>query len=320
MPALLVDALMVVAGLALLALGGDRFVVGALRLAVALSLSPVVVGVLVIGLGTSLPELVVSALAAAQGTQDLAIGNVVGSNTANLLLVLGMAGLVRGLVVGRRTRRRELPLMLAATALLAIVAADGVLSLGDALVLLLGAVVVAVLLGLGAHRDREAQRHRHGAGDAAASARPRALSALALAVVALVATLAGAQLLIEGAVGIAEAAGVSEVVIGVTLVAVGTSLPEIGTALAAARRGQIDLIIGNVLGSNLFNSLPVAGVAALIDTVPLAPSLGPSLLVMLAASGLTALLLQRGRMLRRWEAAGLLVAYAGAVTVAVAAG
>ncbi len=318
MVALLLDALMVAVGLVLLALGGDRFVVAAARLARALALPSVLIGVALIGLGTSLPELVVSALAAAQGTQDLAIGNVVGSNTANLLLVLGVAGLARPLLVRRVALRKELPLTAAATLLLALLAADGVLTLRDALLLLAGAlVVVAVLVrGAGGRQGAPAPPSLPGAEDGA----PRALAALGVAALALVAVLGGAQLLIRGAVGLAQAAGVSDVVIGVTVVAIGTSLPEIGTALAAARRGEADLVLGNVLGSNLFNSLPVAGVAALIDTAPLAPSLQPNLLVMLAATALAAVALWWGRTLRRREALLLLVAYAGAVTVAVTAG
>jgi cation:H+ antiporter len=153
-----------------------------------------------------------------------------------------------------------------------------------------------------------------------AGERPRALPAALLTVLGMAAVLAGAHFVVQGATGLARAAGVSDVVIGVTVVAVGTSLPELVTAAAAARRGETDLVIGNVLGSNLFNSLGVAGVAGLIGTVPLSPSFGPNALVMLGACALAAVLLGTGRVLSRPEGAVLLVLFAGAIATAVALG
>jgi cation:H+ antiporter len=293
-------------------------VLGAARLSTALRVSPVLIGALVIGFGTSAPEFVVTILATLGGSQDLAFGNVVGSNTANMLLVLGAAGLIHPIAVKMTTLRRELPLMLVATALLVIATFNARVTTLDALLLLGGALVIIgslVRIGL-ADRDAAAVLEAEVAeyeGDA-----PPAIGRSALiAVLGLAGTLAGAQLLVEGATGLAEAIGLSEAVIGLTIVAIGTSLPELVTAVAAARRGEAELVVGNVLGSNIFNALPVAGIAGILDTVDLDPAFQPSLAFMVAASVLGAIFLRTGARLGRRESAILLLLFVGATAYVV---
>lgn len=308
----MIDALLLLVGLVVLSLAADRFVLGATRLSTALRVPAVLIGALVVGFGTSAPELVVSALATLEGAQDIAFGNIVGSNIANLLLVLGVAAVVSPVAVGTSTLRRELPLSIGAMALLTVVTVDRTVTTLDGLLLALAAVVVIGVVVRTGLRDRDAAAALEAEvaefeGDASPAVGPAAL----LALVGLVGTLGGAQLLVTGAVGVARALGVSEAVIGLTVVAVGTSLPEAVTAVAAARKGETDLIVGNVLGSNIFNSLPVAAVAGLLGTQPLDPAFGLSLAAMAAgATGVAVLFLRSGHRLARLEGAVLLAAYA----------
>lgn len=318
MPDPAIDLALLVGGLALLSVGADRFVLGAARLSALAAISPVIIGAVVVGFGTSLPELAVSTLAAVEATQDLALANVAGSNMANVLLVLGGAAVIRPLAVQAVTMRREVPLMLAGALLFAVVTIDGRVSLLGAVVLLVGAALALGLLTRAAITDRaSAALMSSEVADYVASARPRAVPSVLLTVVGLVAVLGGAQLVVDGAVGLAEAAGVSQMVIGVTVVAVGTSLPELVTAVAAAHRGESDLVIGNVLGSTLFNALPVAGVATLINTAPLSPTIGPNVVMMLAACAVAAIMLHLGRRVTRLEGVGLLGLFAAAMATAV---
>jgi cation:H+ antiporter len=306
-PPLLLDLGLLVGGLVLLTFAADRFVLGAARLSGLLRISPVLIGAVVIGFGTSAPEFVVTILATLQGSQDLAFGNVVGSNTANMLLVVGAAGLVHPLTVTTETLRRELPLMLLAMALLTVATFNRTVTTPDALLLLVGAVgVIGYIVKVGlSDRDAaarlEAEVAEYGADEA-----PHLGPTLLMTVLGLLGTLAGAQLLVEGATGVAEAAGLSEAVIGLTVVAIGTSLPELVTAVAAARRRETALVVGNVLGSNIFNALPVAGVAGLLDTVTLDPAFVPNLVFMLIACVLAALFLRSGSRVSRLEGALLL--------------
>lgn len=304
---LLTDLALLCGGLALLTFAADRFVLGAARLSTALRISAVIVGAVVIGFGTSAPELLVTVLATVQGSQDLAFGNIVGSNTANVLLVLGAAGLMAPLTVRAVTLRRELPLMLAAVALLALLTFDLSVRLLDAVLLLAGTAAFLVVMVRTALADREAAvRLEAEVAEYERESPPQPGPALVLALLGLVGTLVGAQLLVSGAVGVAVRLGVSQAAIGLTVVAVGTSLPELVTAVTAARRSETDLVVGNVLGSNVFNSLPVAGVAGLLDTALMDPAFRIAVLLMVAACALTTVFLLTGRVLRRGEAAVLL--------------
>jgi cation:H+ antiporter len=297
-------------GLAVLLFAADQLVLGAARTAAWLRVPPTVVGVVVIGFGTSAPELVASGLAAAAGKPGLAMGNIVGSNLANLTLVLGAAGLFGTVAATSSVLRREAPLSVAAVVLFAVLVRDG-LGRTDGIVLAAALVASLGLLVRGAlRRPRDAL-----GGDVtefvAGDPRHRWGVELARTLLGLAGTLAGAQLLVLGAAGIAERAGLSQAVVGATVVAVGTSAPELVTAIQATRRGEADLLVGNVLGSNLFNSLAVSAVVALAGPGVAADQTlaGIAILLMVAVSLGAWWFLFRDRRLLRWEAAMLLAAW-----------
>lgn len=329
------NILLVISGLAILGKGADVFVLAAARLAVTLRLSPVVVGAVVIGFGTGAPEMLVSSLAAARGSLDIAAGNVVGSNLANLTLVLGVAGVIARPETVPRVVRREAPLSLATVVLFALLLQGG-LSRREGAVLL-GALVVAVVLMLRATETapdivsepeeaaamtdfvEELEEFVEEAGedelpDVAAASTLRDVVRVALG---LMATVAGAQLLVLGAQRIATDVGLSGGFVGLTLVAVGTSLPELVTAVQSARRNETALLAGNVLGSNIFNSTAVAGTAALIGPAALTDA-GLTVVAassMVAIAALAWLFLGRGGQLRRSEGIVLLCVYAATLTL-----
>jgi len=310
-----VSLLLLLGGLALLALAADRFVVSASRISAALGLSPILIGALVIGLGTSAPEMLVSALAAGRGEIDLALGNVVGSNTANMTLVLGSTALVMPLASRLRTIRREGALMLVSLVAFALVLWNLELDRLEAAGLAVGMAAAAALLIWWARSDARAGRTPRVAGEFEewdGSVRRETL----VAVGTLAATLAGADLLVRGASGLADDLGISSAFVGLVIVSVGTSLPELATALAAARRGQTDLVLGNVLGSNLFNTLAVAAIAGLISPGVVADTFRDALVLMVGA-GLAAGVFAISGKVERWEGAMLLVVFLAFVAVAV---
>lgn len=317
--------MVLVVGLVVLARAADLFVLGAARLAVAASVPPLVVGAVVVGFGTGMPELLVSGTAAARGSLDIAAGNVIGSNLANLTLVLGAAGILVQPEVTSRVLRREAPLSLAAVVLVAFALQNGFERWEGAALLGGLAVMVAVMLRVAAspvavippeERPFEEQLEEFiGIGEedelldvVTASMTPD----IVRTAVGLAGTLVGAQLLVAAARSIAGELGLSGGFVGVTLVALGTSLPELVTAVQSARRGETALLLGNVLGSNIFNSLGVGGVAALLGPGPLdepgLTTIGVGLMVAIAA--LSWVFLGLGGRLRRWESVILLVIYA----------
>ncbi len=296
-----------IVGLVLLVIGADRLVHASATLSVSLGVPPVVVGALVIGFGTSLPELLASGLAAAEGEGDLAVGSIVGSNTANLSLVLGIVGLLAAPRLASRVLRREAP---AATVAVLLFAALLPLGRADGLVLLLGFAIVTALL-VRSSRIRGDVLEEEVESTTPAEGSPRRL-AVAIGL-ALVVTAIGAQVLVSGATRTADDLGISGGLVGFTLVALGTSAPEIVAAVAASRRGAPDLAVGNVLGSNIFNSLLVGGVVGVIGPGSIDAGLVTVAWLTVAVSLLTWLLLWRGRRIERWEGALLVVVYAATV-------
>ena len=296
----------VVGGLILLTFAADRLVLAAARLSRRSGLSPVLIGAVVVGLGTSLPEMLVSGLAAAEpGGMDLALGNIVGSNIANIALVLGLSAMLRPIVGQGAILKREGGLMMLGMAALAFLAWDGVVSLGDGVLLGVGLLVALWLLVVWSRRHgADIDLEEIGRDE---DIRPGVESLFALGSLGL--TLLGAQLLVTGAEEIAIDLGVSEALIGLTLVAVGTSLPELATALAAARRNENDLVLGNVLGSNLFNALGVGGVAGIVGNEALQADFHPSLLIMVGVAILAGALAAIGNKLDRWQGAVLVACY-----------
>ncbi len=259
-------------GLILLLWSADRFVEGAASVARHWGMSALLIGMLVVGFGTSAPEMVVSALASLEGNPSLAIGNALGSNIANIGLILGLTGLVYPMTVERSATRREIPMLAAVTVLTAILMLDGAFSRIDGIVLFVGLVafLIAMLLR-GRHSDS-----LDAATEALLSEITETLSvraAVLWTLVGLIVLPLSAKILVDGAVGLASLMGVSEAVIGLTVVALGTSLPELAAAIASAVRKEDDLCIGNILGSNLFNLLGVLGIAALIHPMVIEPIL-----------------------------------------------
>ncbi|TYB57021.1 sodium:calcium antiporter [Nonomuraea sp. PA05] len=294
-------------GLAVLAVAADHLVIGSGRLAERLGLQPVVVGVVVIGFGTSAPELLVTGTASLRGQSDLALAGLVGSNIVNLTLILGLAGLAATLAVRSSVLRREAPLSVAAVTLFAVAALSG-LGPGTGVVLvvaLAGSMVLLLRFARQAPRDPVAAET---ADYLRTSARPRLTAEVPRTLLGLAGTLLGAQLLVVNASELAIQAGLSAELVGFTLVALGTSLPELVTSLQAQRRGDSDLVVGNLLGSNLINSLAGGTIIAFAGTT--APAMAPAVIAAMAGvSGLTWALLARGKRLSRAESALLLVAY-----------
>ncbi|QTF91241.1 calcium/sodium antiporter [Halomonas sp. BM-2019] len=263
---MILPAVAVMAGLVLLMWSAERFVDGAAATSARLGLSPLLIGMLVIGFGTSAPELVVSALAAGQGNPGLALGNAYGSNIANIGLILGLVALISPLAVHSTVVRRELPLLGAATLLSALLMWGGVIGRleGALLLVLLAAFIgVSVVRGLKQGGDPLATDTAESLAE-----HPMSLAAgLAWTGVGLVLLVISSRILVWGAVSIAQGLGVSDLIIGLTVVAVGTSLPELASSISALRRREHDLVLGNVVGSNLFNTLGVVGLAAVIHPI-----------------------------------------------------
>jgi cation:H+ antiporter len=305
---MLLPILGVVAGLVVLTYAADQFVVGAARLATILRLSPVVIGAVVIGFGTSAPEMIVSGLAASRGSLDIAVGNIVGSNVANLTLVLGAAALVTPIVVRSPVLKREAPLSLGLTLVFAVLVQSG-LSRADALVLgtlLVASLAFIIVASRGTDEIMTGEVEEFLADGPVARGKEGLRTALGL-----IGTLGAAQLLVVSATEIASGLGLSEGFIGLTVVAIGTSLPELATSLQAARKDETDLIVGNLLGSNLFNSGAVAAVAGLAGPGPLDdPTIvGFATLLMVVVSVGATVFMITGKRVVRWEGALLLAAY-----------
>lgn len=260
---MLLASLAVIAGLALLVWSADRFVDGAAAVARHFGMPPLLVGMVVIGFGTSAPEMVVSAIAALQGNPGLALGNAYGSNITNIALILGVTAVLSPIRVQSGVLRKELPVLALVTLIAAWQLWDGTLSRTDAWVLLaLFAILIgwSILQGLRSTNDPLGVEMGQEL-DTAPLPLPRAVFWLMLGLVVLVIS---SRLLVWGAVSIAQGLGVSDLIIGLTIVAVGTSLPELASAIAATRKGEHDLALGNVIGSNLFNTLAVVGLAGAI--------------------------------------------------------
>ncbi|TVR22951.1 MAG: sodium:calcium antiporter [Anaerolineaceae bacterium] len=260
--------------------GGDWLVMGASRLALSLGVSALVVGLTVVSFGTSMPELMVSISAVFGGTSDISVGNVIGSNIANIALILGVAGLIFPVFVHPILIRREIPILVVITIFTAFALSDGIIGQVDGIILLLGLVAFNLLMFylavldrrndnepeaskvstqvMVAYKEKEELREQVN--------RPRELGRL---LVGLVVLAAGAQATVTGAVSVARTFGISELVIGVTIVAIGTSLPELATTVAAALKKQSDIALGNIVGSNVYNLLAILGVTAFLRPIPL---------------------------------------------------
>lgn len=307
MPELVVPIASIIAGLVLLAFGGEMLVRGASRLAAAARISPLVIGLTVVAFGTSAPELAVTLQSAFVGQADLAIGNVVGSNIFNILFILGLSSLLVPLVVSVQLIRWDVPLMILASLLMLLVALDGSIGRYDGL-LLFGCLVIYVVWSIIESR-REGLNLKPGqeVDDVEeAKAGRRVMGQIVWIVVGLVLLGLGSRWLISGSVVIARLLGVSELVIGLTILATGTSLPEVAASLIASLRGERDIAVGNAVGSNLFNILCVLGLTALVapDGIAVAPAaLWFDIPIMIAVAVATLPIVFTGHVISRWEGA-----------------
>lgn len=309
------DVVFVIAGLALLMVGGELLVRGASALAQKIGISPLIVGLIVVSAATSAPELAVTVGAVLNGEPGLAVGNVVGSNIINILVILGLSAIVVPLVVKRQLVRFDIPVMVGLSVLLLLVSLDGRVSVLDGLLLLAGLVVHSVLSILVGRR--EARRAVDLSLPSTPTTAPITIITpvkLPLALLFLVGGVGllvlGAQLLVDGAVNIATGFGVSSLVVGLTVVAIGTSLPELAASLAAVRRKETDIAVGNIVGSNIFNIGMVLGVPAMLfgQGIPVpAPAIALDMPLMIAAAVALVPIAFTGFIIARWEG-GLFVA------------
>ena len=299
---MVVEILLIAAGLALLVLGGHLLVKGAVNLALKLGITPLVVGLTVVAFGTSAPELLVSLSAALKGSSGIAMGNVVGSNIANVLVILGVASLVSVIVTRGHDLRESWAMMIAASVLLIALAMTGEIGRLEGIIL---------LLALGATLWRQLASGRVEDTDLEGAELGASWAKIGLWLAGgLVALPLGANMLVNGATEIARAAGISETVIGLTLVAIGTSLPELAASVASALKGRADMALGNVVGSNIFNILAILGITAVVSPLPVPPEmLRLDLWVMLASSLLLAPFLFKGISMTRPVGAALVAAY-----------
>ena len=260
---MLLFTLAIILGLVLLIWSADRFIEGAASTANHLGMPPLLIGILVVGFGTSAPEMVVSAIAALEGNPSLALGNALGSNIVNIALILGATALISPIVVESTIIKKEMPLLMLIVVLIGYMLIDNTLTLLEGIILLAGffsLIAWSVINGLKSKRDALAK-------EVNAELKVHAMSlgwSLLWLLIGLVVLVLSSRLLVWGAVGVAKDLGISDLIIGLTIVALGTSLPELASSIIAARKGEHDIAIGNIVGSNMFNILAVIGIATVI--------------------------------------------------------
>lgn len=303
-----------VVGLVLLVVGAEALVRGASRLAVAAGISPLVVGLTVVAFGTSSPELAVSVSAAVRDEADVALGNVVGSNIFNVFLILGVSALVTALVVAQRLVRIDVPVMVGVSAAVLLLGLDGGIGRVDGVLLVLGGIAYTAWTVMQSRRETSRAVLEEYEAEFGEEAEPGPRSPwyvnVGLLVLGLVLLVLGSRWLVNGATEIAETLGLSQLVIGLTIVAAGTSLPELATSVVAGMRGERDIAVGNVVGSNIFNLLVVLGLTGAIAPSGVAvpdAALRFDLPVMVAAAVACLPVFFTGYEIRRWEG-GLFVA------------
>lgn len=318
---LLLDVGLVVLGLVLLITGGEALVRSASTFAARVGISPLVIGLVVVSSATSAPELAVTVGAVLEGEPGLAVGNVIGSNIANILLILGLSAMVSPLMIKRQVVRFDIPVMVGLSVLMLGLTLDGEVGLFDGILLFGGLVLHAVVSVVIGRREIVTQPGADSAD--ALNAKPVPLWLASLLLVAGVGLLVGgAQSLVTGAVNIALDLGVSSLVVGLTVVAVGTSLPELATSLVAIRRGERDMAVGNIVGSNIFNIGMVLGLPAIIfqEGIPVPPAaVALDIPLMLAAAVALLPIAFTGFVVARWEGALFVLLYVAYMSYVVLA-
>jgi cation:H+ antiporter len=304
-----------IAGLIGLVVGASLLVRGASKLALSFGISPLVVGLTIVAFGTSAPEVAVSVGAVLDGNPNIAVGNVVGSNIFNVLFILGVSALIVPLVVNIQLIRQEVPIMIGASLLLLALGLDGTLSMGDGAFLFALLIAYTVFLVVQSRSETKAAQAEYAQENPPAKTGDwdaRLPVQIALIVAGLVALVYGSEWLVTASVTFAKAMGVSDLVIGLTIVAAGTSMPEVATSITAAIKGERDIAVGNVVGSNTFNVLGCLGISGLVSGaagLPMAPSLLTfDIWVMLAVALACLPVFMTGREIARWEG-GIFIGY-----------
>jgi cation:H+ antiporter len=311
------DGLLVAGGLVALVTGAEVLVRAGTSLASWLGIRPMVIGLSVVSLGTSVPELAIGIDAALGGSPGLAVGNVVGTNLVNLLLILGLSAALVPIALGRATLRFDLPAMIAAALLLYLLAIDGTLTRLDGSILLFGALAYTAGLVQVSRRETTDPAEDPAASVAAAADRHRPLRQVLLLLVALAVVVIGAELLVDGAVSSARSLGVSDTIIGLTIVAVGTSAPELVTTVVSTLRGERDLAIGNLIGSSIYNIGAVLALTALVAPhgIPVPDEvLAADLLLLVVATAATVPVFLSGKQITRIEGGLFVASYIGYLT------
>ena len=305
----------VVFGLFLLVWSADRFIEGSAVTARHFGMPPLLIGMVIIGFGTSAPELVVSALAASQGNPGLALGNAYGSNITNIALILGVTAIISPIIVSSQVLRKELPILTIVTAIAAWQIWDGEITRFEGVTLL---VVLAGLMSWTIYQGMKTEPDNFSSAleqelDISTLSTKMALFWLVFGLILLVVS---SRMLVWGAVEIAQGFGISDMIIGLTVVAVGTSLPELASSVIAARKGEHDIALGNIIGSNLFNTLAVVGIAGIIRPMTVGPEVFSRDMMVMAALTVSLFVLgysvrNRQRRINRYEGAALLACYIG---------
>ena len=294
------DFLILAAGFVLLVKGADWFVDGASAIAEKLRIPPLIIGLTIVAMGTSAPEAAVSISAALKGNADITIGNIVGSNILNILIILGLSAAIAPLAVEQSTIRRDMPFLLGISLLLIVQGWDGSITRFDGLIMMI--LFTAYLIFLLVRARRQPQQDSINAGQ-------RSLWQIPLTAIGLTAIVIGSNLAVDAACTIARLLGISERLIGLTIVALGTSLPELFTSVIAARKGNADIAIGNIVGSNVFNILFVVGLSAVIVPVPFAAAFRFDSVVSIAAAVFLLICCARSSSLKRWHGIFMLAGY-----------
>ena len=299
MTTMIINVLLIVVGVALVLFGADKLTEGASSLARRLNVPEIIIGLTIVAAGTSAPELFVSLVSALNDTPDMAVGNVVGSNTMNAMLIVGTAALVAPMVISPSTVKKDIPCSVLASILLAVLAFDGFLGRFDGIVLLLGfAAFMAYTL----------VQSKAGKDDVVKESSPVWKNILFI-VFGLAGLVVGSNLFVDSASDVALSLGISEAVVGLTIVAGGTSLPELATSVVAARKGQSAIAIGNVIGSNVFNILLILGLTSAISPLEIEGITTIDMAVMLLSVALIWLFSRTRYTVERWEGAVLLLGY-----------
>jgi len=304
--------LLFIVGIGLLYAGTEALIKGASRLAISFGIRPLVIGMTVISVGTSFPEFAVSMFAVLKETKDIALGNIIGSNIANIGLIVGLSAVIRPLKIQINTVRKEMPFLIGALAIFYLLSLNRTIGLIDGLILFLGFILFMTYLAHMALHDRRYTKEFTQNINKNHITKKTAVSYFFLVIIGLAILLSGSYLSIKSAIVIAKALGVSEIVIGITMVAVGTSLPELVVSGISAYRGHVDLAVGNVVGSNLFNTLFVIALISIVSPIPVdAGLLRFEYPMMLGLTIIFLPMMRTGFILNRWEGFALLVIYTG---------